>query len=188
MEEITSGRRSHNVGLGMQETILTALPPTKNDADDPLLSLKSEITALKQLVTGFMVSVNERLNAIETPKHCPHDSTNNHSTPTNKSNESNEERLKVPFRLSFIIRESSWPSKGEELLVISGLNPDEQVDENKLEYLSQSLAAWDADDDCPELSDIYDLIEILKQSQSGMHYKMSRNVSKSEKNTGKNSG
>ena len=77
--------------------------------------------------------------------------------PTNQMN-----RMKNVWKF---MRESSWPLKGEKLLVISGLNPDEQVDKNKLEYLSQSLAAWDADDDCPEWSDIYDLIEILKQIQ-----------------------
>ena len=102
-----------------------------------------------------MVAVNERFKAIES-------NIVKNDNPGCLADVVGTEPI---LRLTFILRESTRPPKAEKDLVISGLNPDRLVDEKRVRYLADSLCAWDRDNALTVWSNIYDLVEILKQLQ-----------------------
>ena len=149
------GKDGQNVGIEVDNNHSDITESTETTME----RLESKIDSVQQLVQSFITSVTAKFNSYEQKR--PTSNDRHHEMPSSTDGEYMEPTLRLPF----ISREPSWPPKSEELLVISGLNPDKSLDDQEVRYLFQSLDAWENEETFMDWHDIYDLIELLRRPQ-----------------------
>ena len=149
------GKDGQNVGIGVDNNHSDITESTETTIE----RLESKIDLIQQLVQSLMTSANAKFNVYEQGS-----STSNVKYPEMPSL-TDGEHMEPTLRLPFTSREPSWPPKSEELLVISGLNPDKALDDQEVRYLFQSLDAWENEETFMDWHNIYDLIELLRRLQ-----------------------